>query len=91
MTNGLLKYRIPARFIHWIMGFLFLWVIPVGSLLVLIILRPICQMFNPPALNPVTSPTAQEMATNVTHIGFYALPLIISLTGYVWGKPADTE
>ena len=34
MTNRLLKYRIPARLIHWIMGFLFFWMIPVGFLMV---------------------------------------------------------
>ena len=56
MTNRLLKYRIPARLIHWIMGFLFFWMIPVGLLWVLIILRRIYRMFNPPALAPVASP-----------------------------------
>ena len=116
MTNRLLKYRIPARLIHWSMGFLFFWMIPVGFLmvrdglnrsfqnfllishknvgglfLVLIIRRPIYRLFNPPTLNPVASSQAQEMATKVTYIGFYALLLIISLTGYVWIRTTGTR
>lgn len=108
MIDNLLRYRVPARLIHWIMALLVLGMIPVGFLmvrdgldrsfqnflfithknvgvvlLILIFVRLIYRWRNPPVLTPVALPKAQEMAAHATHIGLYALLLIMPLAGYV--------
>ncbi len=108
MTDNLLRYRVPARLIHWVMALLVLCMIPVGFLmvregldrsfqnflfishknigvvlLILITVRLIYRWRNPPELEPVALPKAQEFAAHATHIGLYALLVIMPLAGYV--------
>ena len=108
MTDSVLRYRVPARLIHWTMAVLVLGMIAVGFLmvrdglsrpfqnflfishknigtllLILIFVRLIYRWRNPPVLTPVPMPKAQQMAAHATHIGLYALLLIMPLAGYV--------
>lgn len=56
----------------------------IGSLmLVLIVLRLAYRLINPPKLKPVDLPPLQEMAAKATHIGLYAMLLLMPLSGYV--------
>lgn len=52
-------------------------------LLVLIVVRLIYRWRNPPKLDPVALPAMQELAAKVTHIGLYALLVIMPLSGYI--------
>lgn len=52
-------------------------------LLILIFVRLIYRWRNPPELAPVALPRVQELAAHLTHIGLYALLLIMPLAGYV--------
>ena len=108
MTDSVLRYRAPARLIHWIMAILVLGLIAAGFLMVrdglsrsfqnflfishknigvlvmiLFFVRIIYRWRNPPVLNPVPLPKAQQLAAHVTHFGLYALLLIMPLAGYV--------
>lgn len=56
----------------------------VGTLvLLLVIARLIYRWRNPPELAPVPLPRIQEFAAQMTHVGLYALLLIMPLAGYV--------
>jgi len=108
MTDSDLRYRVPARLIHWIMALLVFGMIAVGVLmireglsrsvqnflfithknvgvllLILFFVRVIYRWRNPPALKPVPLPKAQAFAAHATHMGLYALLLIMPLAGYI--------
>lgn len=56
----------------------------VGSLvLILVVVRLIYRWRNPPQLAPVELPRLQELAAQLTHVGLYALLLIMPLAGYI--------
>ncbi len=56
----------------------------VGTLaLILIAVRLFYRWRNPPQLAPVELPRIQELAAHLTHIGLYAMPIIMPLAGYV--------
>ncbi len=56
----------------------------IGSLmLALIVLRLAYRLLNPPKLTPVDLPPLQETAAKITHIGLYAMLLLMPLSGYV--------
>ncbi len=52
-------------------------------LLILIVVRLIYRWRNPPRLKPVDLPVLQEIAAKLTHVGLYALLLIMPLSGYI--------
>ncbi|WP_341367949.1 cytochrome b [Yoonia sp. BS5-3] len=65
-------------------NFLFITHKNVGTLLlVLFFVRAIYRWRRPPQLKPVELPKIQEFAAHATHIGLYALLLIMPLAGYV--------
>lgn len=56
----------------------------IGSLMLLLIfVRLAYRFFNPPKLKPVDLAPVQELAAKATHIGLYAMLLIMPLSGYV--------
>ncbi len=56
----------------------------IGSLvLILILLRIANRCINPPHLKPVQLAPIQELAAKATHLGLYAMLLIMPLSGYV--------
>jgi cytochrome b561 len=52
-------------------------------LLILIVVRLIYRWLNPPRLKPVDLHPIQEFAAKMTHVGLYALLLIMPLSGYI--------
>jgi cytochrome b561 len=52
-------------------------------MLILIALRLLYRLLNPPRLRPVELPKLQEFAAHMTHIGLYALLIIMPLSGYI--------
>lgn len=52
-------------------------------LLILIAVRLIYRWRNPPQLTPVPLAPIQELAAKLTHVGLYALLLIMPLSGYI--------
>ncbi|MEJ8562544.1 cytochrome b/b6 domain-containing protein [Yoonia sp. GPGPB17] len=65
-------------------NFLFISHKNIGALLlILIFVRLFYRWRYPPVLAPVALPKAQEFAAHATHIGLYALLLIMPLAGYV--------
>ncbi len=52
-------------------------------LLILIAVRLVYRWLNPPNLKPVELPALQEFAARATHVGLYALLLIMPLSGYI--------
>lgn len=63
-------------------------------LLILIFVRLIYRWRNPPVLVPVALPKVQELAAHLTHLGLYAMLLIMPIAGYVrvraGGFPIET-
>jgi len=52
-------------------------------LLILILVRLVYRWRNPPQLKSVALPAVQEFAAKATHLGLYALLLVMPLSGYV--------
>ncbi|MGJ8610769.1 MAG: cytochrome b [Octadecabacter sp.] len=56
----------------------------VGTLvLILVAVRMFYRWRNPPKLAPVPLPRIQELAAQLTHVGLYAMMLIMPLAGYI--------
>ena len=52
-------------------------------MLILIAIRLIYRWRNPPQLAPIALPAAQAFAAKLTHMGLYALLVVMPLSGYV--------
>jgi len=51
--------------------------------LLLVVARLIYRWFNPPKLAPVPLPRMQELAAQLTHLGLYAMLIVMPLAGYI--------